>query len=74
MVKRSFGVTKDGKEVFLFSLENKNKVKAEVTNYGAILVNLFVPDKNGNIEQSMLEPLMPWSKTLPADCYSKRRK
>lgn len=31
-------------------------------------------DKNGNIEQSLLEPLMPWSKTLPADCYSKRRK
>lgn len=28
----------------------------------------------GNIEQSRLEPLMPWSKTLPADCYSKRRK
>ena len=31
-------------------------------------------DKDGNIEQSMLEPLMPWSKMLPADCYSKRRK
>jgi hypothetical protein len=31
-------------------------------------------DKDGNIEQSKLEPLMPWSKTLPADCYSKRRK
>ncbi len=30
--------------------------------------------KDGNIEQSKLEPLMPWSKTLPADCYSKRRK
>lgn len=30
-------------------------------------------DENGNIEQSLLEPLMPWSKTLPADCYSKRR-
>lgn len=30
-------------------------------------------DKDGNIEQSKLEPLMPWSKTLPADCYSKRR-
>ena len=30
-------------------------------------------DKNGNIEQSLLEPLMPWSKSLPADCYSKRR-
>jgi hypothetical protein len=30
-------------------------------------------DKDGNIEQSKLEPLMPWSTTLPADCYSKRR-
>lgn len=30
--------------------------------------------KKGNIDQSMLEPLMPWSETLPADCYSKRRK
>ncbi len=29
---------------------------------------------DGNIEQSKLEPLMPWSKTLPTDCYSKRRK
>ncbi len=30
-------------------------------------------DENGNIEQSVLEPLMPWSKILPADCYRKRR-
>ena len=30
-------------------------------------------NKNGNIEQPVLEPLMPWSRTLPADCYSKRR-
>ena len=54
MQKRSFGNTKDGKEVFLFSLENKNGIKAEVTNYGAILVNLFVPNKNGNIEDVVL--------------------
>lgn len=32
-----------------------------------------IMDQNGNIEQSLLEPLMPWSKNLPADCYSKRR-
>lgn len=31
-------------------------------------------DAKGNIEQSMLEPLMPWSSSLPAECYSKRRK
>ncbi len=30
-------------------------------------------DDQGNIERSELEPLMPWSKALPADCYSKRR-
>ena len=54
MQKRSFGITKEGKEVFLFSLENKNGVKAEVTNYGAILVNLFVPDKDGNTEDIVL--------------------
>ena len=29
-------------------------------------------DENGNIEQSQLEPLMPWSQDLPADCYRKR--
>lgn len=28
---------------------------------------------NGNIEQSKLKSLMPWSKDLPAECYSKRR-
>lgn len=30
--------------------------------------------ENGNIEATKLEPLMPWSQTLPIDCYSKRRK
>ena len=30
-------------------------------------------DKNGNIEQSQLEQLAPWSKNLPVDCYSRRR-
>ncbi len=54
MQKRSFGKTKDGKEVFLFSLENKNGVKAEVTNFGAELVNLFVPDKEGNVRDVVL--------------------
>ena len=34
---------------------------------------ILLVDEEGNIEQSKLEPLMPWSKTLPPDCYSKRR-
>jgi hypothetical protein len=31
-------------------------------------------DEDGNIDKSKLEPLMPWSKNLPTECYSKRRK
>ena len=54
MQKRSFGITKDGKEVFLFSLENKNGVKVEVTNFGANLVNVFVPGKDGKVEDVVL--------------------
>ena len=54
MQKRSFGTTKDGKEVFLFSLETKNGVKVEVTNFGANLVNVFVPGKDGKVEDVVL--------------------
>lgn len=30
-------------------------------------------DQQGEIEQSQLDSSMPWSKTLPVECYSKRR-
>lgn len=50
--KRNFGV--DGQEATLYTLENSKGMKAEVTNYGANLVNLFVPDKNGVVEDVVL--------------------
>ena len=50
--KRSFGI--EGLEATLYTLENSKGMKAEVTNYGAILVNLFVPDANGKIEDVVL--------------------
>ena len=34
---------------------------------------LKLKDKNGIIDETNLEPLMPWSKELPNECYSKRR-
>lgn len=49
MKKEVFGTTKEGREVFLYTLENKNGMKAQVMDYGAVLVNLFVPDKAGNL-------------------------
>lgn len=54
MEKVLFGTTQDGKEIYLYSLKNKNGMKAEVMNFGAILVNLFVPDKNGKVEDIVL--------------------
>ena len=29
-------------------------------------------DKDGNIDPSVLDTLMPWSKTLPEECYKRR--
>lgn len=50
--KRSFGI--EGQEATLYTLENSKGMKAEVTDYGAILVNLLVPDANGKLEDVVL--------------------
>lgn len=49
-----FGVTKTGEEVFLFTLKNKNGMEAKITNFGAALVSLYVPDKDGKVEDVVL--------------------
>lgn len=38
----------------IFSIENKNGMKACVLNYGAILQSLYVPDKNGKLDDVVL--------------------
>ena len=45
--KEEFGSI-NGKEIDIYSLVNKKGVKAKITNYGAILVSLTIPDRNGN--------------------------
>jgi len=47
--KDSFGQTPDGIAVDLYTLTNTNGLKARITNYGAILVSLEIPDRDGNI-------------------------
>lgn len=58
ITKKSFGKTKDntGKshDITLYSIRNNNGITAEVTDFGAILVNLLVPDKNGNVADVVL--------------------
>lgn len=54
ITKEFFGTAKDGREVYVFSLENANGMKANVLNFGAILKNLYVPDNKGNVADVVL--------------------
>ena len=47
IVRSDFGQTKDGKAVNLYTLTNRNGLVAKITNYGGIITELHVPDKNG---------------------------
>ena len=52
--KREFGTTKDGTMAYLYTIENQNGMKMTVTDFGAALVNLFVPDRDGNLRDVVL--------------------
>ena len=54
MSKKLFGTTKDGKEVYAFTLANSKGMQAEVINFGAILTKLIVPNKDGKAEDIVL--------------------
>ena len=45
--KKPFGVTPDGHDVTQFTLTNARGASVRVINYGAILTNIIVPDRNG---------------------------
>jgi aldose 1-epimerase len=47
--EENFGTMPDGQNVKIFTLTNKNGIKARVTEYGAILVSMETPDKAGKM-------------------------
>lgn len=49
IAKERFGQTPDGQQVDLYTLTNANGLRSKVTNYGAILVSMEVPDRNGKL-------------------------
>ncbi|NDW08586.1 aldose epimerase family protein [Dysgonomonas sp. 520] len=44
----------NGKDIFLFRIQNESGAYVEVLNYGATLVSFVVPDKSGNLENIIL--------------------
>jgi aldose 1-epimerase len=52
--KEPFGKTKDGKEVFLYTLVNAKNSTIKITNFGGIVTRLLVPDKSGKLDDVVL--------------------
>ena len=45
--KQVFGKTADGFGADLYTIRNTQGITVEITNYGATVVSLEVPDRNG---------------------------
>ena len=54
ITKTGFGKTKDGREATLYTMENDKGMKVSVCDFGAVIVNIIVPDRNGNAEDVAL--------------------
>ena len=52
--KKEFGKLDDGRTAYLYILENENGMKVEITNYGGIIVSLYVPDREGILNDIVL--------------------
>ena len=52
-MKKTFGILPTGEEAFLYTI-SCGKLTATVSDYGATLVNLYVPDAKGEIADVVL--------------------
>lgn len=52
--KLDFGKTKDGQDITLYEVTNKNGMVMKVTDFGAILVSVLVPDRSGVLKDVVL--------------------
>ncbi|MCA9119485.1 MAG: galactose mutarotase [Planctomycetales bacterium] len=49
ITKTSFGKTEDGQEIDLYTCTNANGLVVKLTNYGAIVVSVETPDRDGKL-------------------------
>ncbi|MFC1652750.1 hypothetical protein ACFL3F_03420, partial [Planctomycetota bacterium] len=52
--KKPYGLLEDGRTVDLYTLKNQQGMEARIITYGAILVSLEVPDRNGKLDDIIL--------------------
>ena len=53
-IQKALWGTHDHRDVFLFTFENRNGMKATITNYGGIIVSLTAPDREGGFADVVL--------------------
>ncbi len=61
----------DGKDVILYTLTNSGGMTARIINYGAIVTQLFAPDRNGRMENVVLgfdDPATYWNEPYTKNC------
>ncbi len=52
--KKLFGRLNDGTEVYEFTLQNPGGMRVKIINYGAIVMSIEVPDRNGKLGDVIL--------------------
>ncbi len=67
ITKVPFGRTADGKPVDLYTLKGQNGFEAKISTFGATLVSLTAPDRNGNYADVILgfNTVEPYIKGVP---------
>lgn len=53
ITKTTIGYTPDGEQIISYLLE-RNRIRIEILNYGAIIRSIWVPDRNGEVEDLVL--------------------
>ena len=68
ILRESFGVNREGGEVTKYTLENHNGVKVALLDLGAVIAEIWVPDKNGVMEDVVLgyDNVSDYEKNVPA--------
>ncbi|MCD8301147.1 MAG: galactose mutarotase [Clostridiales bacterium] len=54
ITREPFGITEDRKQAWLYTFENSDGAKLVVTSYGARIVSIIVPDRDGNMRDVCL--------------------
>ena len=70
LTEKHFGTTADGQPVEQFTLTNTKGSSARFISYGAILTNLFVPDKNNHLGDVVLgyDSVKEYELSIPSMC------